>query len=89
MKSLFAAALAFVVIVTGTQVQAQSRYDRCAAYARDAMTAFYASSAVPVSMAARERGMARSPGIREAGAPAGHNQRSESLQWYFDRCMAR
>jgi len=59
MKWLLPVILACVVSAMGTQAQAQSRYDICAAYARDAMIGFYANSAVPVTMAERAWGMDR------------------------------
>jgi hypothetical protein len=91
MKSLLPAALASVVIFMGSQAQAQSRHDVCAAYARDAMMAFYSSSAVPVSMPARDRGMARRARMARTDAVASQavNQETDSLQNYYDRCMAR
>jgi len=53
MNRLIILPLTFAVVAIGTPVQAQSKYDVCAAYARDAMMAFYSSSAVPVPRAAR------------------------------------
>jgi hypothetical protein len=91
MKWLLPVILAFALSAIGTQAQAQSRYDICAAYARDAMTGFYANSAVPVTMAERTWGQDRGyaytrliPGTHRA-AP----QATGSLQSYFAQCMAR
>ncbi len=83
MKWLFPVTLAFAVIAIGTPVEAQSRYDICSAYARDAMRSFYSSSAVPVTMVARSRQARRGP---DASAT---NQSVGSLQSYFKQCMAR
>ena len=91
MKWFLPVILACAVGVLGTQAQAQSRDNICAAYARDAMMGFYANSAVPVTMAERaweaERGYRYTrliPGTRRAA-----NQTIGSLQSYFARCMAR
>ena len=77
--------------VCAPQAQAQSKYDICAAYARDAMTGFYANSAVPVTMAERtwgkDRGYAYTrliPGTRRAANPG-----TGSLKSYFAQCMTR
>jgi hypothetical protein len=93
MKWLLPVALASAVIAIGTPVQAQSRYDRCSAHARDAMMGFYPSSTVPVPMATRARRAPRGASFADAGAMAGKahaaNQGVGSLQGYFDQCMAR
>jgi hypothetical protein len=53
MTRLLCLAVAGAGFATATPSQAQSRFDVCAAYARDSMMAFYSSSAVPVPRAAR------------------------------------
>jgi len=75
----------------GTPAQAQSKYDICAAYARDAMMGFYASSAVPVTMADRARGSGTGSAFARAvtGKHRPPNQTTGSLQSYFTQCMAR
>ena len=94
MKWLFPVTLACAVIAVGTPVEAQSKYDICSAYARDAMRAFYSSSAVPVTMATRSREARPRPQYATANtraatdAPA-TNQSVGSLQSYFKQCMAR
>ena len=76
-------------VVSATQAQAQSRYDICAAYARDAMIGFYANSAVPVTMAERAWGMDREYARAVTGKRHAANQATGSLQSYFAQCMAR
>jgi hypothetical protein len=94
MQWLFPVTLACAVIAIGTPVEAQSKYDICSAYARDAMRAFYSSSAVPVTMAARSREarLGRQNATANTGAATGAlatNQSVGSLQSYFKQCMAR
>jgi hypothetical protein len=94
MKLLFPVTLACAVSAVGTPVEAQSKYDICSAYARDAMKAFYSSSAVPVTMATRSReartGLQYATANTRAAADApATNQSVGSLQSYFKQCMAR
>ena len=94
MKWLFSVTLACAVIAIGTPVEAQSKYDICSAYARDAMRAFYSSSAVPVTVATRSREARPGPqyataNIRAATDAPATNQSAGSLQPYFKQCMAR
>ena len=86
MKGLVLALLATGVAALGTPVQAQSRFDVCAAYARDAMMDFYSSSAVPVPRAVRSRG--RASGVEPARSGYSDQQRG-SLRAYFHQCWAR
>ena len=94
MKWLFPVTFACAVIAIGTPVEAQSKYDICSAYARDAMRAFYPSSEVPVTMVARSREARPDPQYATANtraatdAPA-TNRSVGSLQSYFKQCMAR
>jgi len=94
MKWLLPMTLVCAVIAFGTPVEAQSKYDICSAYARDAMRAFYPSSAVPVTMAVRSRqaGPGRqyaTANTRAAADAPATNQSVGSLQSYFKQCMAR
>ena len=76
--------------------EAQSKQDRCAAYAREA-AASSPTSTGPVRGAAR--GAVGGAIFGNAGAGAGMgaivgtarraNQQSKSYQFYFDQCMAR
>jgi hypothetical protein len=94
MKWLFAVTFACAVIAIGTPAEAQSKFDICSAYGRDAMMAFYPSSAVPVTMATRSREARRSRHYAIAntkaaiGAPAA-NSSVGSHQSYFKECMAQ
>jgi len=86
MKRLIILPLTFAVVAIGTPVQAQSKYDVCAAYARDAMMAFYSSSAVPVPRAAR---MWNAPPRPMYGRPTGFyppRPGEDSLRYHFDQC---
>ena len=84
--------LAFALLVTGvaagTPAQAQSRFDVCAAYARDAMMEFYSSSAVPVPRSVRSREAPRGPGYEPARSRYSDEQRG-SLRAYFHQCWTR
>ncbi len=87
MKWMFAMTLACAVMATGAPAEAQSKYDICSAYGRDAMMAFYASSAVPVTMTTRSRQARRGPQYAATNAPGAHSVGSH--QSYFKQCMAR
>jgi uncharacterized membrane protein len=95
MKWLSACIVSLSVIAAAPAL-AQSKHDRCEAYARDAM------ASTPTSTGA-VRGAARGAvggaifGNAGAGAAAGAvmgtarraNQKSRSYQYYYDQCMAR
>lgn len=88
MKCLLFVTVAVAGIAGATPIQAQARFDVCAAYARDAMMAFYSSSAVPVPRAERawEGVMERRywPRSRDRS----HDQRVGSIRFYLNRCLS-
>ena len=86
MKYLLAVMFACAI---GMPALAQSKYDICAAYARDAMMGFYASSAVPVTMADRARGPGTGSAFARAvtGKHRPANQITGSLKIYFHPAM--
>jgi hypothetical protein len=89
MTRLLCLAVAGAGFATATPSQAQSRFDVCAAYARDSMMAFYSSSAVPVPRAARAWEAVSDYGHRSWGRAYTPNQAIGSLRFYFNECRAR
>jgi hypothetical protein len=95
MKWLLAVTLACAAIVLGAPVHAQSKYDVCTAYARDTMTAFYSSSAVPVPRRYRGKMAPREPKPENtffsttADRARATKQTRGSLEFYMGQCMAR
>jgi len=89
MKCLLPVAVALSGLGMATPVQAQSRFDVCAAYARDNMMAFYSSSAVPVPLAERawERSYRHGGWGRRDPHPPTHGV--GSLGFYFNQCRSR
>ena len=93
MKWLLVVTFACAAIVLGAPVQAQSKYDVCTAYARDAMMAFYPSSAVPVPRRIRGQETPRGPYYANSFFSATRdkaratNQPRGSLTFYMKQCM--
>jgi len=93
MKWLLPVTLCCAALVLGAPVQAQSKYYVCTAYARDAMTAFYSSSVVPVPRRIRAQGTPRGPHFENSFFSATSDkaratkQTTGSLNFYLEQCL--